>query len=98
MSEVYGRIIISERLVPYDKKSIKPCGFGNSSPPPSETPFIDGPWLGGIAGGDKYIAQGILFKFACDTEITKGFWMYGGSFPNDAMAMKAGVLAVESHP
>jgi hypothetical protein len=31
--------------------------------------------VGGVAGGDKYIAQGILFKFAVDTRISDDLWM-----------------------
>eukprot|EP01091_Cochliopodium_minus_P008798 TRINITY_DN2050_c0_g2_i9.p1 TRINITY_DN2050_c0_g2~~TRINITY_DN2050_c0_g2_i9.p1 ORF type:complete len:1349 (-),score=401.15 TRINITY_DN2050_c0_g2_i9:136-4182(-) len=61
-AETYGRIIISEKCLPNEKKTIKPVG------------------IGGIAGGEKYIIQGILFKFAIDFE-----GIYGG----DEGAMKA---------
>lgn len=30
-----------------------------------------------IIGGDKYMARGILFKYAVDIEMRKGLWMYG---------------------
>jgi hypothetical protein len=48
--------------------------------------------VGGIAGGEKYIKNGILFKFAVDTCLRKEptpLWMYGGSAPDDAKAAKA---------
>eukprot|EP01125_Pyxidicula_operculata_P012361 TRINITY_DN4058_c0_g3_i1.p1 TRINITY_DN4058_c0_g3~~TRINITY_DN4058_c0_g3_i1.p1 ORF type:complete len:1716 (+),score=453.31 TRINITY_DN4058_c0_g3_i1:38-5149(+) len=45
--------------------------------------------MGGVAGGDKYVIQGILFKFALDVELAPDVWMYGGSKPNDEKAMKA---------
>ena len=48
-SKTYGRIIISERYVPLDKKTIKPVSS-----------------IGGVAGGEKYIVNNILFKFAVD--------------------------------
>jgi hypothetical protein len=33
--------------------------------------------------------QSILFKYALDTAVLPGLWMYGGDFPDDASAMKA---------
>eukprot|EP01127_Copromyxa_protea_P013751 TRINITY_DN3720_c0_g1_i2.p1 TRINITY_DN3720_c0_g1~~TRINITY_DN3720_c0_g1_i2.p1 ORF type:complete len:1412 (+),score=225.99 TRINITY_DN3720_c0_g1_i2:23-4237(+) len=45
--------------------------------------------VGGIAGGRKYICQGILFKFALDTQISPGLWMYGGKKAYDEKAIKA---------
>eukprot|EP01129_Flabellula_baltica_P016706 TRINITY_DN9040_c0_g1_i1.p1 TRINITY_DN9040_c0_g1~~TRINITY_DN9040_c0_g1_i1.p1 ORF type:complete len:1267 (-),score=259.51 TRINITY_DN9040_c0_g1_i1:9-3788(-) len=45
--------------------------------------------VGGIAGGDKYIVHGILFKFASDKEIYPGTWLYGGHQRNDFDASKA---------
>src|SRR5690606_28284939 len=47
-AETYGKIIISEMMIPDDRKTIKPTA------------------LGGIAGGQKYLVQGILFKFSLD--------------------------------
>jgi Clustered mitochondria len=47
---------------------------------------------GGVAGGLKYVVQGIFFKFVVDTKIRSGpdYWMYGGSEgPNDEAAVKA---------
>ena len=44
--------------------------------------------VGGLAGGTKYIVQGILFKFAKDTPVGDG-WMYGGDSPSDEKAIKA---------
>ena len=42
-------------------------------------------------GGKKFICQGIIFKFALDTEYPPGsnYWVYGGSAPNHEKAMKA---------
>jgi len=54
-------------------------------------------WKGGIAGGDKYQVMGILFKFALDKELRPNLWMYGGHFPNDSLAMKAGMTAAGPH-
>ncbi len=38
--------------------------------------------IGGIAGGDKYVHDGIMFKFAARTEITEAL------YPTDECAMK----------
>jgi len=46
---IYGKIIISERFLPVEHKTLQP---------------IDS--LGGVVGGDKFMTQGILFKFAVD--------------------------------
>lgn len=99
-AEVYGRIIISERFVPVDYKTIKPLDIGTNAP----MLFADVDRVahdhrcalkGGIAGGEKFIVQSILFKYALDTEIMSGLWMYGGDFPDDASAMKAaGTLSI----
>jgi uncharacterized membrane protein YgcG len=47
--------------------------------------------LGGVAGGEKYVVHGILFKFALDQRLPCGQqqWMYGGAAANDANAMRA---------
>jgi Clustered mitochondria/Translation initiation factor eIF3 subunit 135 len=46
--------------------------------------------VGGIAGGAKYIVQEILFKFAFDSQLDNGQFMYGGSAaPSIHAAMKA---------
>eukprot|EP01104_Vermistella_antarctica_P017137 TRINITY_DN6023_c0_g1_i1.p1 TRINITY_DN6023_c0_g1~~TRINITY_DN6023_c0_g1_i1.p1 ORF type:complete len:1031 (+),score=322.01 TRINITY_DN6023_c0_g1_i1:387-3479(+) len=50
--------------------------------------------IGGVAGGEKYIVKGILFKFAVDTMLglspeKKEVWMYGGDERRDDFAMKA---------
>jgi hypothetical protein len=47
VATLFGRIIISERTLPENRKTIKPATKS----------------VGGIAGGDKYIHAGILFKF-----------------------------------
>ncbi|KYQ93360.1 Histidine kinase A [Tieghemostelium lacteum] len=49
-SSTFGKVIISERYLPNNEKTIPP---------------ID---IGGLAGGDKFIVHGILFKFAIDKE------------------------------
>jgi len=44
--------------------------------------------MGGVAGGIKYVAQGILFKFSLD--VKKGNrWIYGGESRQDNLASKA---------
>lgn len=45
--------------------------------------------MGGVAGGDKYVAGGILFKFATDVQLPSGEWLYGGKTRNDEAAHKA---------
>jgi len=49
-AKIYSMLIISERFLPSQLKTIKP--MDNE--------------LGGVAGGSKYIVHGILFKFALD--------------------------------
>jgi hypothetical protein len=76
-AERYGRIIVSERHVSNELKTVKPAA------------------LGGVAGGEKFVVHGILFKFALDQRIPASSssalpqWMYGGSAPNDENAMRA---------
>eukprot|EP01091_Cochliopodium_minus_P013456 TRINITY_DN4343_c0_g1_i3.p1 TRINITY_DN4343_c0_g1~~TRINITY_DN4343_c0_g1_i3.p1 ORF type:complete len:256 (-),score=68.36 TRINITY_DN4343_c0_g1_i3:637-1404(-) len=67
----YGEIIISEKLLPVEKKIIKPIS------------------LGGIAGGDKFVVHGMLFKFAQDVEVGKGVYLYGYKEKNDYLAQKS---------
>eukprot|EP00466_Bigelowiella_natans_P018136 jgi/Bigna1/77067/fgenesh1_pg.45_\ len=45
--------------------------------------------LGGVAGGDKYLVRGILFKLAVDPPMGKSNWIYGGSKRNLEYAAKA---------
>jgi ankyrin repeat protein len=48
--------------------------------------------FGGIAGGGKYRehSEGTrLFKFAFDTKLPNGRWIYGGTHRNDRLAMKS---------
>lgn len=45
--------------------------------------------IGGIAGGDKYIAQGILFKFAKDKQVDNNTWLYGGTNQRNDLAAKS---------
>lgn len=46
--------------------------------------------IGGLAGGTKFICQGILFKFAVDVQLPdSNFWMYGKYSAATEYAMKA---------
>ncbi len=46
--------------------------------------------IGGVAGGTKYLQQGILYKFAEDVDMGKYGWMYSVTGErNDAAASKA---------
>eukprot|EP01102_Stenamoeba_stenopodia_P000863 TRINITY_DN10802_c0_g1_i1.p1 TRINITY_DN10802_c0_g1~~TRINITY_DN10802_c0_g1_i1.p1 ORF type:complete len:746 (-),score=191.36 TRINITY_DN10802_c0_g1_i1:135-2372(-) len=48
--------------------------------------------VGGLAGGEKYIVKGIMFKFALDQLISdkpRKLFMYGGTERNDRLAIKA---------
>eukprot|EP00339_Tiarina_fusa_P009094 CAMPEP_0117059300 /NCGR_PEP_ID=MMETSP0472-20121206/41186_1 /TAXON_ID=693140 ORGANISM="Tiarina fusus, Strain LIS" /NCGR_SAMPLE_ID=MMETSP0472 /ASSEMBLY_ACC=CAM_ASM_000603 /LENGTH=779 /DNA_ID=CAMNT_0004776943 /DNA_START=40 /DNA_END=2379 /DNA_ORIENTATION=+ len=55
--------------------------------------------IGGIAGGQKFIIDNILFKFAVDSEIgtenTK-IYMYGGSEQRNDLAMKAASIEMRN--
>lgn len=37
----------------------------------------------GVAGGAKYLCQGIYFKLALDVKLDDTTWLYGGSAAND---------------
>lgn len=46
--------------------------------------------VGGIAGGEKFIVDNILFKFASDSKLgNTNVYMYGGPSKRDDLAMKA---------
>lgn len=46
--------------------------------------------VGGLASGDKYICEGILFKFILDPKLPNtSYYIYGGDKPDDEHAMKA---------
>eukprot|EP01087_Luapelamoeba_hula_P014241 TRINITY_DN4145_c0_g1_i4.p1 TRINITY_DN4145_c0_g1~~TRINITY_DN4145_c0_g1_i4.p1 ORF type:complete len:1436 (-),score=334.66 TRINITY_DN4145_c0_g1_i4:290-4597(-) len=54
--------------------------------------------VGGIAGGEKYVVHGIMFKFCLDQLLISGdhsVWMYGGRERNDENAMKTGGLELQ---
>jgi hypothetical protein len=77
LAKTYGRVIISERPLPIEKKTVKPVTAT----------------LGGVAGGDKYIVRSILFKFATDVIIHQSkentkIWMYGGRTCSHERAIK----------
>jgi hypothetical protein len=76
LAETYARIIISEKCLPIEQKSIKPVN------------------IGGAAGGDKFLVNGILFKYAVDNQIGtfedgSPRYMYGGHRKDDGAAIKA---------
>jgi len=74
-SEMYGRIIILERyLEPRGDQGLR---LSNGEPRVFKT--INSMNLGGQAGGDKYVVNNILFKFAVDR----------GLFGSDSAAAKA---------
>eukprot|EP01124_Arcella_intermedia_P013380 TRINITY_DN19810_c0_g1_i1.p1 TRINITY_DN19810_c0_g1~~TRINITY_DN19810_c0_g1_i1.p1 ORF type:complete len:1334 (+),score=360.17 TRINITY_DN19810_c0_g1_i1:602-4003(+) len=43
-----------------------------------------------MAGGEKYIAHGILFKYCLDVELSQGKWLFGDKEANNSLALKAG--------
>ena len=45
--------------------------------------------IGGLAGGEKYVVNGILFKLATDPALSEGNYLYGGSEPDSEVAAKA---------
>ena len=56
---------------------------------PNDKKIIQPVSIGGIAGGDKFIVQGILFKFSCDPKLRNGKYLYGGNNESQELAMKA---------
>lgn len=42
----------------------------------------------GVAGGAKYMCQGIYFKLALDVKINSTTWLYGGTSANDEKGVK----------
>jgi hypothetical protein len=44
--------------------------------------------IGGVAGGEKFIARSVLLKLAADKEIAPGRYLYGGVHENIEFAMK----------
>ncbi|GAM21633.1 hypothetical protein SAMD00019534_048080 [Acytostelium subglobosum LB1] len=70
-ANTFGKIIISERNVPDEFKTIKPLE------------------IGGVAGGQKFKCNDIIFKFVVDTEIAPGVWMYGDTTRSDEKAQKS---------
>ncbi|KAL6072370.1 Clu domain-containing protein [Balamuthia mandrillaris] len=73
-AEALGRIIINERHLPNEKKTIQP-------------------FISGVAGGEKFLSNGIWFKYAVDllrTDLDEPKWMYGQDSPDDEKAMKSG--------
>jgi hypothetical protein len=54
--------------------------------------------LGGVAGGDKFVVHGILFKFASDSLVCTDppIWLYGGSERDDEAAVKAASHELEA--
>jgi hypothetical protein len=52
-------------------------------------------YIGGFAGGEKFICMGILFKFAQDQMLEangRTFWLYGNDKQNDGLAIKGAGL------
>eukprot|EP01088_Endostelium_zonatum_P020138 TRINITY_DN7277_c0_g1_i1.p1 TRINITY_DN7277_c0_g1~~TRINITY_DN7277_c0_g1_i1.p1 ORF type:complete len:1066 (-),score=171.12 TRINITY_DN7277_c0_g1_i1:6-3176(-) len=90
-AEVYGKVIINERYVADSEKTIKPLPYDT---------------IGGVMGGVKYMHKGIIFKFVIDIEPPKpkgSFnanvdtrYLYGGTYPNDTLAMKSGCHEVRT--
>lgn len=64
---------------------------------PDEWKTIKPANVGGVAGGAKYIVQGILYKFCLDPIVSKKplVWLYGGERPDDDNAMKAAGLELQ---
>jgi hypothetical protein len=57
---------------------------------PPSSKLIKPSQIGGIAGGDKFIAESMLFKISRDPEVRAGKYLYSGtSEPRDDYAMKA---------
>eukprot|EP01124_Arcella_intermedia_P004535 TRINITY_DN12573_c1_g3_i5.p1 TRINITY_DN12573_c1_g3~~TRINITY_DN12573_c1_g3_i5.p1 ORF type:complete len:139 (+),score=40.68 TRINITY_DN12573_c1_g3_i5:306-722(+) len=44
---------------------------------------------GGIAGGSKFKAHGLFFKYPIDANVSGNKWLYGGAFQNSILAAKA---------
>ncbi|KAH3742853.1 Histidine kinase A [Pelomyxa schiedti] len=57
---------------------------------PREVKTIKPISVGGVAGGQKYLCQNILFKVLVDTLLPSKVYLYGGSSPDQQSAMKSG--------
>lgn len=53
---------------------------------PGEQKTVKAASVGGVAGGDKFIVEDILFKFSKDVELAPGMWLYGGSHGANVVA------------
>lgn len=86
VAEMYGRYVESGLflayhlvLISYFRVIISELYVDNKTIPPIN--------VGGIAGGSKYIVQGILFKFTLDTCLKNSIWLYGKNKRNDEKGM-----------
>ena len=53
--------------------------------------------IGGVAGGEKYVVNNILFKFATDSQLgNTNIYMYGGTHPRDDLAMKVASIEMRN--
>jgi hypothetical protein len=50
--------------------------------------------IGGVAGGEKFIARSVILKLASDKQIVPGRYLYGGVNENIENAMKVRNLFV----
>jgi hypothetical protein len=50
--------------------------------------------IGGVAGGEKFIARSVLLKLATDKQIVPGRYLYGGTHENIEYAMKVCSLSL----
>jgi hypothetical protein len=72
-----------DNAVMYGRIIIRECSL------PDDKKTIKPLKIGGLAGGDKYISQGIFFKFTKDKEMGEGLWIYGGLKADDYLASKS---------
>jgi hypothetical protein len=88
---IIEQLIRQHTQIPQDKLSKllnvqETASTGQPRGPMEDIPIAN---VGGIAGGVKFIYQGILYKLAMDPEVSKGTFLYGGKYPDYGWAAKA---------
>ena len=82
----WWRLIVDEMGIETSMKTIKPANVGGYAEFKIFRNLILQFVSISIAGGEKFIVHGILFKFCLDQQIGDGkapLFMYGGRVPND---------------
>lgn len=92
-ARTFGQLIISEQGLSAAKTAHR---VTPRAALPLEQKTIKPTKLGGVAGGEKFVHRGILFKFARDPvvgvdEKGRDRYLYGGKRPNTEAAIKGNI-------